>query len=108
MARPGQEQELELMVDTGAAYSWIHRERLQQLGIQSSGRMKFQTIEGHVLEREIAPVLVGFDGRAGGDTVVVADAGDLEVWGAHTLEAMGVAADPVHKKLIPLTIALAL
>ncbi len=108
LAIPDRKHDLELMVDTGAAFSWISRQHLESLGIRATGKMNFTTIEGHVIEREVAPVLVSVDGRSGGDTVVVAEPGDYEVCGAHTLEAMGMAADPVHKKLIPLTVALAL
>jgi hypothetical protein len=32
---------------------------------------------------------------------VVAEASDQEMLGAHTLECLGLAADPVQKKLIP-------
>jgi len=39
--------------------------------------------------------------------VVMAEAGDSEVMGAHSIEGLGLAADPVQKKLIP-TVMLAL
>jgi predicted aspartyl protease len=100
-------QEIDFLVDTGASYSGLSRDRLKELGIAGTGRMQFKTIEGHLIEREVAPVLVSTDGRIGGDTVIVGEAGDMEVIGAHTLESLGVAADPVQKKLVP-TIGLAL
>ena len=43
-------EELDLFVDTGAAYSWISRERLRRLGVVATRRMPFRTIEGKVLE----------------------------------------------------------
>jgi predicted aspartyl protease len=108
MDTPRREGEFELLVDTGAAYSWVSRQRLQDLGIEPAGRLKFQAIGGHIIERETAPVRVAIDGRTGGDTIVFAEPGDVEVFGAHTLEALAMAADPVNKKLVPLTVALAL
>jgi hypothetical protein len=39
--------------------------------------------------------------------VVIAERSDMEVIGTHTIEGLGLAADPVQKKLIP-TIGLAL
>jgi hypothetical protein len=33
--------------------------------------------------------------------VVVAEPGDMEAIGVHTIEGLGMAADPVQKKLIP-------
>ena len=105
-AVPARVEELELLVDTGASYSWFLRQRLEGLGIRSTGKMQFRTIDGRVIERDVAPVFVRSDGHVGGDTIVVAGAGDSEVLGAHTLESLGLAADPVQKKLIP-TVGLA-
>ena len=105
-ALPARVEELELLVDTGASYSWFLRRRLEELGIRSTGKMQFRTIDGRVIERDVAPVFVRSDGHVGGDTIVVAESGDSEVLGAHTLESLGLAADPVQK-LIP-TVGLAL
>ena len=103
---PSRVEELELLVDTGASYSWFLRQRLETLGIRSTGKMQFRTIDGRILERDVAPVFVRSDGHVGGDTIVMAESGDAEVLGAHTLESLGLAADPVQKKLIP-TVGLA-
>ncbi len=106
-AQPGHSEAFELWVDTGAAYSRMSRRRLETMGIQASDRMKFRTIEGRLIERDVAPVFLRFDGRTGGDTVVMAEEEDLEVMGSHSLESLGLAADPVQKKLVP-TVGLAL
>jgi len=90
-ASPERKEEAELLVDTGASYSWLSRQRLDALGIRPSGRMQFRTIEGRIIERDVAPVFVAANGHTGGDTVVVAEPGDTEVLGAHTLEALGLA-----------------
>jgi len=106
-ATPSRVEELELLVDTGASYGWFLRERLETLGIRPTGKMQFRTIDGRILEREVAPVFVRTNGHVGGDTIVMAESGDAEVLGAHTLESLGLAADPVQKKLIP-TVGMAL
>ena len=106
-ASPSRVEELEILVDTGASYSWFSRQRVEALGIRPTGRMQFRTIDGRMLEREVAPVFIRSDGHVGGDTIVVAESGDAEVLGAHTLESLGLAADPVQKKLIP-TVGMAL
>jgi predicted aspartyl protease len=105
-ASPTKVEELELLVDK-ASYSWFSRQRVEALGIRPTGRMQFRTIDGRVLERDVAPVFVRSDGHVGGDTIVVAESEDSEVLGAHTLESLGLAADPVQKKLIP-TVGMAL
>ena len=63
--------------------------------------MQVRTIEGHTVERDLAPVFVASDGFTGEDNVVVAEPGDMEVMGAHTLESLGVTVEPVGKKLVP-------
>jgi predicted aspartyl protease len=106
-AAPSRVEALELMVDAGASYSWFSRQRIEALGIRPTGRMQFRTIDGRILERDVAPVFVRSDGHVGGDTIVVAESGDAEVLGAHMLESLGLAADPVQKKLVP-TVGMAL
>jgi len=106
-ASPSRVEEMDVIVDTGAAYSWISRLKLESMGVQAVRRMQFRTIEGHTIERDLAPVFVATDGFTGGDNVVMAEAGDMEVLGSHTLETLGVTVDPVNKKLVP-TVALAL
>ena len=69
--------------------------------------MQLRTIEGRVLERELAIVYVATDGYTAPDLVVMAEPGEMEVIGAHSIEGLGLAADPVQKKLIP-TVMLAL
>jgi len=104
---PARSQELELLVDTGAAYSWISRSRLEALGIVPIRRMRFRMIDGRIIERDLAAASVTVDSYTGPDTIVMGDAGDLEVLGAHSIEGLGLAADPVQHKLVP-TIGLAL
>jgi predicted aspartyl protease len=107
-ANPGRSAELEAWADTGAAYSWISRARLEPLAVQHVRRLQFQTIEGRKIERDLAAVFLSADGYTGGDNVVIAESGDTEVLAAHSLESLGLAVDPVHKKLIPLVVALGL
>jgi predicted aspartyl protease len=104
---PEKVEEVEAMVDTGAAFSWIHRERLERMGFVALRRMGFRAIDGSIIERDTAAVWVASNGFTGPDTVVVAERNDMEVIGVHTIEGLGLAADPVQKKLVP-TIGLAL
>jgi predicted aspartyl protease len=104
---PEKVEEVEALVDTGVAFSWIHRERLERVGIVALRRMGFRAIDGSIIERDTAAVWVASNGFTGPDTVVIAERNDMEVIGVHTIEGLGLAADPVQKKLVP-TIGLAL
>jgi predicted aspartyl protease len=107
-ASPATVEELDVLVDTGAAYSWVSQARLEPLGIRPVRRMQFRTIEGHIIERDLAPVFVATDGFTGGDNVVVAEPGDMEVLGWHTLNSLGLTVDYRINKLVPMADALAL
>jgi predicted aspartyl protease len=106
-ARPENAQELEALVDTGAAFSWVSRQRLEGLGLNPTRRMAFRTIDGRSIERDITAVYIAGAGYSAPDMVVMAEAGEMEVLGAHSIEGLGLAADPVQKRLTP-TIMLAL
>jgi aspartyl protease family protein len=98
---PERVEEIQAMVDTGAAFSWIHRERLERLGVEHLRRIGFRAIDGSIIERETVAVWVGSNGFRAPDIVVMAEPSDMEVIGVHTIEGLGLAADPVQKKLIP-------
>ena len=101
-ASPDKVEEVEAMVDTGAAFSWIHREHLERLGAAPLRRIGFRAIDGSIIERETAAVWVASDGFTAPDIVVIAERTDMEIIGVHTIEGLGLAADPVQKKLIPI------
>ena len=45
-ASPDNVEEIEAMVDAGAAFSWIHRDHLERLGALPLRRMGFRAIDG--------------------------------------------------------------
>jgi aspartyl protease family protein len=98
---PEKFEEVEAMVDTGAAFSWVHRDRLERLGVETLRRIGFRAIDGSIIERETAAVWVASNGFRAPGIVVMAEPNDMEVIGVHTIEGLGLAADPVQKKLIP-------
>jgi predicted aspartyl protease len=106
-ARPNAVEEVDVYVDTGAAFSWISRVRLERLGVGPIRQMSFRTIDGRVLQRDMAEVRIASNGYSAPDLVVMAESGEMEVIGAHSIEGLGLAADPVQHKLVP-TIMLAL
>ncbi len=98
---PEKVEEIQAMVDTGAAFSWIHREGLERLGVEHLRRIGFRAIDGSIVERDTVAVWVGSSDFRAPDIVVMAEPSDMEVIGVHTIEGLGLAADPVQKKLIP-------
>jgi len=97
---PERVEEWQAMVDSGAAFSWMHRGRLERLGVEKLRRIGFRAIDGSI-ERETAAVWVANNEFKAPDIMVMAEQTDMEVIGVHTIEGLGLAADPVQKKMIP-------
>jgi hypothetical protein len=76
------------VVDTGTAFSGIRRECLDRLRAQRLRRLDFRARDGSIIRK--VP-----------DIVVVAEPGDREVIGSYTIQGLGLAYDPVYKRLIP-------
>lgn len=101
LAAPGRAEEVSLLVDTGAALSWIPREVLNRLGATVFSRLPFELADGRRLERDITTVLLTVDGRKAPVPVAFGEAGEAAVLGATALESLGLLVDPVAQKLIP-------
>lgn len=100
--RRGEVRDLpETMVDTGSEYTWIPRDVLRDLGITSERIEKFVTADGRVIAREIGYAIVHAAGARTSDDVVFAEAGDMTLLGAHTVEGMNLRVDLKQKQLVP-------
>ena len=92
-------EELRLLVDTGSTYSWIPREILERLGVKATGRRRFKTISGAVVEREIGYVFVEYGGDIAPTMVVFGEKGDAAVFGLHGMESLGLEVDPTTRQI---------
>jgi len=98
---PEHREPVELRVDSGSTYTWIASARLHALSVVPTERRRVVTIEGQVVERDAAEVLITLDGRTLHTICLFGNAGDLDVLGALTLEEFALGVDPVQRKLIP-------
>jgi clan AA aspartic protease len=97
----GPDLALEALVDTGATYVTIPASRLRELGVQPVERRSFILADGRQAEYEVGFAMVALDGRRAPTLVVFGDEGSEPLVGAVILETLGLAADPVGKRLIP-------
>src|SRR5713226_3464462 len=100
-------KELRAWVDTGAAYTWIPRTVLEELGIPRTFRRRFRLANGSEIERDCAQANVKVDGSQLITICVFGDEGSEPLLGAVTLEEMGLGVDPLNQRLVPVTLLLA-
>src|SRR5262245_6898501 len=100
-ARPEYQQPIKLLVDSGSTYTWVSAAILRALSVVPTERRRVVTIDGQVTERDAAEVLITLEGRTLHTLCLFAEARDLDVLGAYTLEGFGLGIDPVQRKLIP-------
>ena len=94
-------QEVEAMVDSGAAYTVLPASILEGLGVAPHEDRGFVLADGHRVERGFGQTWMRLDGREAVSPVVFWDEGSLPLLGAVTLEIFGLAVDPVNGRLLP-------
>jgi clan AA aspartic protease len=92
---------LEMLVDTGATYTWVPEPVLQQLGYQPTFRRRLRLANGQIIERSGCEAVVEIDGNALTTIVLFGDPTSEPLLGAVTLEQFSLAPDPVSQRLIP-------
>lgn len=90
---------LELIVDTGSTYTWVDRSELERLNVQPTGKWKFRTIEGKLIEREIGETVIECMDERATRILVFAEEGDIKVLGVDALEGLRLEVNPVTREL---------
>lgn len=103
-----QMKELELLIDTGAAYTWISRNILNELGIHPKGEKLFRMIDGITIIRDYGEALIEFQGETVTTIVVFAEHDDAQVVGVYALEGMGMEIDPIAERVKKAEVILAI
>jgi predicted aspartyl protease len=90
----------DVLVDTGSELTWIARGVLEALGIGAERRHSFVLANGQVVDRDVGFAIVHVEGVATADDVVFAEAGDLILLGARSLEGLNLRIDPRTRRLV--------
>ena len=108
MTDPKLSFEEEFWVDTGALYSFIPEEYLEQIAVEPNAKRNFILADGRQDTRLLG--FCNFQIAGLGDNipcpVIFAPKGSLFLLGATALENFGVDADPVQKKLKPVLVVI--
>jgi predicted aspartyl protease len=101
VARRGETRTLTgVLVDTGSEYTWVPRDVLASLGIVPERTQRFLVADGRAIERELGVAMVHAAGTSAPDFVVFAEAGDLVLLGARSMEGLNLRIDPLRKILM--------
>ncbi|MBI2204030.1 MAG: aspartyl protease family protein [Candidatus Rokubacteria bacterium] len=94
-------QRVEALVDTGATYTSVPRPLLEALEVAPHARKTFELTDGRRVERDIGRTWIRIAGNTEMTLVVFAEAGNFPLLGAYALEGLGLAADPVNRRVVP-------
>jgi predicted aspartyl protease len=91
----------QLLVDTASEYTWLPREILASIGVEvRKPNRQFVMANGVVITRDIGYALLKVNGFETVDEVVFAEADDLNLLGARTLEGFAAIIDASKKQLV--------
>lgn len=93
--------DIEATVDTGAAYSALPGSLLRELGIEPVRNRWLRLADGRVVDSRMGWARVTVDGESALTVVVFGDDDAPLLLGAHALEGLGLAVDPLKECLVP-------
>lgn len=105
-AKPEIKEKLSFLVDSGAIYSVVPATVLKKLGILSDEEREFTLADGRKVTRKMSGAKFEYNSRHGHAPVIFGEKDDSTLLGATTLEAMGVALDPLKRQIMPLPMIL--
>ncbi|MEO6720979.1 MAG: aspartyl protease family protein [Ferruginibacter sp.] len=99
--------EVNFLIDSGAVYSLVPGNILDQLDIDPYKEMTFSLADGTKLNRKVCSAYFEFEGEGGPAPVVYGEEGDEPLLGATTLESLGLVLNPFTRTLHPMRMLLA-
>ena len=95
-----------MLVDSGALYSVVPTPILRRLGISPDRTETFRLADGTALTRDVGGASFEIAGRHALSPVIFGKRGDHVLLGVVTLEALGLALDPIRRRLRPIELRL--
>ena len=106
--QPGEQAiELEFLVDTGAIYSVVPGGVLEALGVPRLKRQDFTLADGTHQAYDVGEAFFELGGDLGTSKVIFGPEGVTPLFGALTLESLGLMVNPVTRELLPMRLVLA-
>lgn len=99
--RPDLRFALDLLVDTGATYTLLPSEVVAELDLETPQERLAELASGERVTYRIGEVVLTLGNQRWTTIFLAGPPGCAALLGAVTLEQFGLAADPVHKRLVP-------
>lgn len=87
------------LVDSGASYTVLSEKVWKKLKLKPSWEQEFNLADGKIIKRQIGNAIVQYQGREGATPVILGKKGDSLLLGVLTLEALGLALNPLQRKI---------
>ena len=100
-------ERLRLLVDSGAIRSVVPRVVLERLGIQPFTEDSYILANGDKISRLRGSAFFRYGDKMGTSDVIFGEAGDSDLLGVLTLEALGLGLNPLTRELFDLPMMLA-
>ena len=97
-------EEIEMIVDTGSHLTSIPEDVVQSCNLPILGEIEVKLSDGRKVKKKWTYVALEVRGKRTVSPVTICLPEGIPVLGSISLEAMGLAVDPVNKKLIPVDI----
>ena len=93
---------VEVLVDTGATFTWLPRVLLEELGHRPHTTKSFELGDGRIVDSALGEVPVRIGSEVWTTLCAFAEDGEKPVLGALTLEQFLLAPDPANQRLVPI------
>ena len=103
----GQQATLELLVDSGAAYTLLPHETWRSIGLEAKRTVRFRLADGTIIERQVSECHITLAQGDGHTPVILGEPGDEALLGTITLEVLGLVLNPFTRTLQPMQMLLA-
>ncbi len=94
-------EELIALADTGATLTVVPAVTLRQIGIEPVGNVAAVLADGRRVSRPVGSAVIAIDGDSAPCRVLFGEADDAVLLGLTVLEQLGLAVDPVQRRLVP-------
>jgi clan AA aspartic protease len=102
----GKSQSIELLVDSGAAYSLLPTKVWKALQLKPMETQTFTLADGTHVDRQLSECKIALNGVERHSPVILGKPGDEPLLGVMTLEILGLVLDPFKRELRPMKLRL--